>query len=235
MYTIRSGDTLWGIASKLQARGVKGTHQQLIAKIAAMNGIANPNLIMAGKSLKLPGASDSFDTGGGKGDSISPVVTDGASVNVDTGGQGADAFRAKVAQWAIAQADNPDIGYSQTKGRMGNATDSQGHRYFDCSGLVFSAYKQAGVKLGGDWTGAMRSTWHSWADEVPKKQSAMKPGDLILMNGHVVMYIGNGKCVGAQTSHTAFKDQVTTNIDAAHYLSRPDAIVLRPRVPAGLA
>jgi cell wall-associated NlpC family hydrolase len=106
-----------------------------------------------------------------------------------------------------------------------------GHRYFDCSGLVFTAYKQAGVTLGGNWTGAMRSTWPQWADQVPKNTAAMKPGDVILMNGHVVMYIGGGRCVGAQTSHTAFRDQVTTNISAQSYLNQPDAIVLRPRVP----
>lgn len=141
-----------------------------------------------------------------------------------------EAVRNQVAQWAIAQANDPNVGYSQTAGRFGDRVDSNGHRYFDCSGLVTAAYAQAGIHLPANWTGAMQSSWPQWADQVPKNTSAMQPGDLILMNGHVVMYTGDGKCVGAQTSHTAFADQVTTNIDANHYLSRSDAIVIRPRV-----
>lgn len=141
-----------------------------------------------------------------------------------------DEVRAQIAQWAIKQANDPNIGYSQTAGRFGDRTDSNGHRYFDCSGLCYTAYKQFGINLGGNWTGAMKDTWRSWADQVPKNLSQMKPGDLILMDGHVVMYTGDGKCVGAQTSHAAFQDQVRAGIDAQHYLNRPDAIVLRPRV-----
>jgi hypothetical protein len=44
------------------------------------------------------------------------------------------------------------------------------------------------------------------------------------------MYTGDGKCVGAQTSNTAFENQVRADIDLNQYLWRSDAIVLRPRV-----
>ena len=64
-------------------------------------------------------------------------------------------------------------------------------------------------KLGGDCTGAMRATASQWAEGIPKDEAQMKPGDLILMGGHVVMYTGNGKAVGAQTGNTAFQDQVS--------------------------
>src|SRR4051812_30907862 len=143
-----------------------------------------------------------------------------------------DELRAQIAQWAIAQANDPNIGYSQTKGRFGNATDAEGHRYFDCSGLVFTAYQQAGITLGGNYTGAMRDSWPQWADKVPNDESQMKPGDLLLMNGHVVMYTGNGHCVGAQTSHGAFGDQVRADIPLSEYLHDSDCIVLRPHVSA---
>lgn len=237
-YTIEKGDTLWGIASRLKSQGVQGSHQDIIRAITRMNpSIKNPDLIYAGHKLRLPApgaVTDGFTPapGGAKGPGGGTGGTGGVSapIAVPPGSSRADAIRAQVAQWAVKQADDPSIGYSQTKGRFGNATDAAGHRYFDCSGLVYSAYQQAGVKLGGNWTGAMQDTWRKWADQVPKRVDAMKPGDLILMNGHVVMYTGNGQCVGAQTSHTAFQDQVRTGIDARHYLARADAIVLRPRV-----
>ncbi|MEY3614719.1 MAG: hypothetical protein RL752_627, partial [Actinomycetota bacterium] len=44
-YTVKAGDTLWGIASKL---GVSAT------KLAEVNGITNPNLLKVGQVLKVP-------------------------------------------------------------------------------------------------------------------------------------------------------------------------------------
>lgn len=67
-YTVKSGDTLSGIASKF------GTTYQ---KIAADNGISNPNKIYAGQVLKIKGAS----SGGGatyykvkSGDTLSGIA-----------------------------------------------------------------------------------------------------------------------------------------------------------------
>ncbi len=240
-YRINSGDTLWAIASRLKSQGVSGSIPQIINQIAQMNGIKNPNLIITGHTLKLPGAGGAGGASGGGtvpptaggSDGYNPPPPSGPSidpVSVPPGSTRADQIRAQAAEWAIRQANDPSIGYSQTKGRFGNVTDANGHRYFDCSGLVFTAYKNMGINLGGNWTGAMRSTWPQWADQVPKNLSQMKPGDLLLMDGHVVMYTGNGQCVGAQTSHGAWADQVRAGIDAQHYLNRSDCIVLRPRV-----
>ena len=44
-YTVKSGDTLWGIAAKL---GVSAT------ALAQLNGITNANLIKVGQVLKVP-------------------------------------------------------------------------------------------------------------------------------------------------------------------------------------
>lgn len=50
-YTVKSGDTLWSIARKFYGDG------SLYPKLAACNGIKNPNLIYVGQVLKIPDAS----------------------------------------------------------------------------------------------------------------------------------------------------------------------------------
>ncbi len=60
-YTIRSGDTLWAIASRLKSQGMAGNHWDIIRNIQKLNPkITDPNLIIAGDTLKLPGVSGAF-------------------------------------------------------------------------------------------------------------------------------------------------------------------------------
>jgi len=66
VYTVKSGDTLSAIARKYNT-----TYQ----KLAAYNGIANPNLIYAGQKIKIPGTGS---TSGKK-------VTEGCTVKIKTG------------------------------------------------------------------------------------------------------------------------------------------------------
>ncbi|HAM81787.1 NlpC/P60 family protein [Ornithinibacillus bavariensis] len=69
---------------------------------------------------------------------------------------------------------------------------------FDCSGFVSWAYRQAGISLPSS-TAAMQNsgTKVSYSD--------IRPGDLVFFNtyktnGHVGIYVGNGKFIGAQNS-----------------------------------
>src|SRR5687767_8546572 len=57
-YRINSGDTLSALAQRFNTS---------VQKLADANGIKNVNLIYAGANLKVPGASDSFDSGGTRG------------------------------------------------------------------------------------------------------------------------------------------------------------------------
>lgn len=65
---------------------------------------------------------------------------------------------------------------------------------YDCSGLVYAAYKHAGYKFpaGRPWTG----TLITYGTNVSRNELA--PGDLVFPDpGHVQIYIGGGKVVEA--------------------------------------
>ena len=73
---------------------------------------------------------------------------------------------------------------------------------FDCSSFVYWAYEQNGVKLGDR---------HSVSTETLNKMgrrielSEINPGDIVFfdtykVDGHVGIYVGNGKFIGAQSS-----------------------------------
>lgn len=78
---------------------------------------------------------------------------------------------------------------------------AKGPSSFDCSGLMYWAYKQAGVTIGG-------STKTQVTQGRAVSASQLKPGDLIFYYSpvsHVAMYIGNGKAVHAPTTGDVVK------------------------------
>ena len=90
-------------------------------------------------------------------------------------------------------------GYAQTmigKPYRYGGTSPKG---FDCSGLVFYSYKQAGVALPHS-TDKQRSAARSI------KIAELRRGDLLFLNqegkkyGHVAIYVGDGKFVHAPSS-----------------------------------
>lgn len=68
-----------------------------------------------------------------------------------------------------------------------------GPNSFDCSGLVWAAYKYAGITLG-------RTTFQQVLDGVSITESELAPGDLRFPDaGHVQLYLGQGRIVEAPT------------------------------------
>lgn len=73
---------------------------------------------------------------------------------------------------------------------------------FDCSSFIHHAFKQAGKDLGA-LTSVTTDTLKKKGTQVASKD--MKPGDLIFFDtykkdGHVGIYLGDNKFIGAQTS-----------------------------------
>lgn len=73
---------------------------------------------------------------------------------------------------------------------------------FDCSSFVHWAYAQVGIPLG-ELTSVSTETLKNMGE--PVHQNEMQPGDLVFFDtykkdGHVGIYLGNGKFIGAQSS-----------------------------------
>ena len=105
-------------------------------------------------------------------------------------------------QWAIQIANDQSHGYSQSN-RWGNPD-------YDCSSLVLSAYKRAGVDVGqATYTGNMRSELlkHGFTDVTASINLAsganLQRGDILLYHlsgtqGHTALYAGNKQIVHAR-------------------------------------
>lgn len=101
----------------------------------------------------------------------------------------------KAVQWALEIAGDNAHGYDQ------------GSRWgpdYDCSSLVISAYRQAGVPLESTYTGNMRADFlrRGFADVTNSVNLAagagLRPGDVLLNETHhTAMYVGNGQLVEA--------------------------------------
>ena len=97
--------------------------------------------------------------------------------------------------WAAAIANDDSHGYDQ------------GSRWgpdYDCSSLVISAWKQAGVPLSCTYTGNMRQDMlaHGFTDVTAQIDlstgAGLRTGDVLLHETqHTALYIGNGRIVNA--------------------------------------
>lgn len=75
---------------------------------------------------------------------------------------------------------------------------ASGPNAFDCSGLTMWAYGQVGISLP-------HSSSAQGGSGPSVSLSALQPGDLVFMPGHVGMYIGNGQVVHAPTEGDVVK------------------------------
>lgn len=118
--------------------------------------------------------------------------------------------------------------------------DRWGNPNYDCSGLVITAWKKAGVNTGATYTGDMYDAFLKHGFKNVTKQVnfysgyGLKRGDVLLSPGHhTAMYCGNGKMVDARINEkgkiTGGKsgDQTGHEIEIHTYSDHPWKYVLR--------
>lgn len=118
----------------------------------------------------------------------------------------------------------------------------QGSRWgpdYDCSSLVISAYKHAGVSLTCTYTGNMRSDFLNHGFAIPVNTNlatgaGLQPGDVLLnISHHTAMYVGGGKIVHAAGNENGGAiggrtgDQTGREICETGYFNFPWDCVLR--------
>lgn len=108
--------------------------------------------------------------------------------------------------------------YDAAQGEYNHAEGfvDMGYRAFDCSGLIYWAFRQAGINVG-------RTTYNQIYDGVEVSLNDVIPGDLIFTSdlGHVGMYIGDNKWI--ESSNTG--DTVRISNVPWGYVSRARRIL----------
>jgi len=137
----------------------------------------------------------------------------------------------KAVQFMLDVARDDTHGYDQGS-RWGNPD-------YDCSSLVITAYKKAGVPLTCTYTGNMRSEMLRNGFAIPvnvdlRTGANLQPGDVLLQEqNHTAMYVGNGQIVHATGNEHGGAtggqpgDQTGKEICIANYFNFPWDFALR--------
>ena len=109
------------------------------------------------------------------------------------------------------------LAFAQSKIGCAYSYGGVGPSAYDCSGLVYAAYKNAGLSIARTADAQYRQV--AAAGHLVKDVSSLKPGDLVVFDpgiGHVGVYEGNGSFVHASTYGVGV---IRSSLYSAYYAS----------------
>ena len=230
-YTVKAGDDLWRIAQ---------ANHTTVAQLAALNHIANPNVIMAGQVLNVTDpppttyqvkwGDDLTRIAAAHGMTVAALAADNnlSNPNMILAGSTLSLVPTDPPPPPPAPAPTPATqtaasvpGPSAGAVAVQTALAQVGVPYvfggnspssgFDCSGLVQFAWGAAGVSIP-------HYSVSQWDDTMRISADELEPGDIVFYNngeggpqpGHEALYIGNGQVVASNHPGTAVQVQSIT-------------------------
>lgn len=105
--------------------------------------------------------------------------------------------------WAVAVANDDRNGYSQSKR---NKSNKLGGVEYDCSALVYAAYRAAGFSVSMGCTATMKSDFKkagfTYISNLNLSSSSqLQKGDILWRSGHTEIYIGSNQLCGAHLDY----------------------------------
>jgi len=192
-YTIRSGDTLSGLAERF--------HTSVQALMHDNPQIKNANLIYTGHKLNIPGSRDSFDHGSGGGargtGSSGGTHHTGGTGGVDTGPTtGGNSSAVDIAR-SVKGRNISDLKYN---GPLANNLDKWPGNNVCCANFVSACLEKAGQISHSEHNDSVKGLAANLRRDPKWQETSLKnakPGDVVCFNvpgegpmSHVVMFAG---------------------------------------------
>lgn len=203
-----------GLDSDLQAalanEAAVQAAQDALTKQQAQEAGSNSGAANSGNASSNTGSNSNANTNTNTNTNAGSNSNPSSKPSQNTGSSSSDNTNSGSAPGGILAFAQSKIGCAYSYGGVGPSA-------YDCSGLVYAAYKNAGLSIARTADAQYRQV--AAAGHLVKDVSSLKPGDLVFFYpgiGHVGVYEGNGSFVHASTYGVGV---IRSSLYSAYYAS----------------